>query len=334
MSKHTSPAVIGAFVVGAVVLLATGFALFGGSQLFAEKTRYVAYFDEPTDGLRTGANVLLNGVRIGYVSDIDLLIDQVNFDTTTQVTLEILPDSFIITSEGEISSEGLSSAVTYDVLIREAGLRARLEVESFVTGQLQVTLTLQPETVPVFRGIDPPYPEIPTISSNIQAILDKVQSWVTEIQENVDVAELSRRVSSVLSGIDEIVNSDDVRESLSGLNTLINDAEMQAFADNWQAALAELRVAAAEAATLFRNAEGDIDELAADVGRIQERLDATLLEAERTLATARAQLRGDSEQLYRLSEALDELERAARAIREFFDYLERHPEALLRGKSE
>jgi len=87
MSKQASPTVIGAFVVGAVILIATAFALFGGAQIFATKNRYVAVFAEPTNGLRVGANVMLNGVRIGYVSDIDLIIDDVHFETDTQVVL-------------------------------------------------------------------------------------------------------------------------------------------------------------------------------------------------------------------------------------------------------
>ena len=70
------------------------------------------------------------------------------------------------------------------------------------------------------------------------------------------------------------------------------------------------------------------------MNEIQERIDATLAEAEKTLATARQRFRGDSEQLYRLSGTLAELERAARSMREFFDYIERHPEALIQGKPE
>ena len=69
MSKKSNPVMIGGFVVGAVVLLATGVALFGGSELFAKRYNYVAYFEEQTKGLRVGSNVILNGVRIGYVSE-------------------------------------------------------------------------------------------------------------------------------------------------------------------------------------------------------------------------------------------------------------------------
>ena len=58
MSRQANPTAIGAFVVGAVVLAVAAFALFGGAQMFAQKNRYVALFDEPTNGLRVGANVL------------------------------------------------------------------------------------------------------------------------------------------------------------------------------------------------------------------------------------------------------------------------------------
>ena len=132
MSKRTSPAVIGGFVIGAILLLTLGFAIFGGSQLFTNTSRYVAYFEEPTDGLRVGANVLLNGVRIGYVSDIDLLFDRGNFSTLTQVTMDILEDSYVITDNGEYSGEVMTTAVEHETLVGMAGLRARLEVESFV----------------------------------------------------------------------------------------------------------------------------------------------------------------------------------------------------------
>jgi paraquat-inducible protein B len=46
------------------------------------------------------------------------------------------------------------------------------------------------------------------------------------------------------------------------------------------------------------------------------------------------QLDGDSEQMYQLQSTLTEIESTARSARMLFDYLERHPEALLRGKTQ
>jgi paraquat-inducible protein B len=333
MSKQANPTVIGAFVVGGVVLIATAFALFGGSQIFAEKNRYVALFDEPTNGLRVGANVLLNGVRVGYVSDIDLIIDEVNFDTDTLVVLELLPED-IKTKSGQRLGEDLTARLDHDTLVNKAGLRAALKIESFVTGQLRVELQLRPETVAVMRAVDPLYPEIPTITSNIQELLNEVQSWFTDVRENVDIGGLSRRLNNVLQALDELARSEDLHQSLAGINHFINDQDMQQLGGQLKATLDELLTASAAASSLFDNANEGVDVLVANLEPVLERLAAVLEEAEQTLTVAKSQLKGDSEQLYRLGETLDELERAARSVREFFNYLERNPESMLRGKSE
>ena len=65
-----------------------------------------------------------------------------------------------------------------------------------------------------------------------------------------------------------------------------------------------------------------------------ERLAATLEEARLVLVSARAQLEGEAVQAYQLGETLREIEGAARALRELLDYLDRNPEAVLRGKKQ
>jgi paraquat-inducible protein B len=333
MSKQANPTVIGAFVVGGVVLVATAFALFGGSTLFAEKNRYVAVFDEPTNGLRVGANVLLNGVRVGYVSDIDLIIDDVDFETDTQVVLELHPED-IKTKSGQRLGDDLTTRLDHDTLINKAGLRAALEIESFVTGQLRVELQLRPETPSVMRAVDPLYPEIPTITSNIQELLNEVQSWFMDVRENVDIGGLSQRLNNVLQSLDDLARSEDLHQSLAGLNQLINDEDTQQLAGKIEATLDELLKASSAANSLFNDANEGVDMLTANIEPVLKQLATALGEAEQALSTANSQLKNDSQQLYQLRSTLDELERAARSVREFFDYLERNPESMLRGKSE
>jgi paraquat-inducible protein B len=333
MSKQSSPTVIGAFVVGAVVLIATAFALFGGAQFFAEKNRYVAVFSEPTNGLRVGANVMLNGVRIGYVSDIDLIIDEVNFETDTQVVLELVNEDIKTKSGGKLDA-AFADRLDHETLINKAGMRASLQMESFVTGQLSVALQLRPETDAVMRAVDPPYDEIPTIASNVQELLNNLQSWFTNIQENVDFGGLSQRLNNVLQALDDLARSEDMHQSIAGINRLLNDEDMQQFAGQLIATLEEVRLASSAAGNLFNNADENIDMLVADLLPVFKRLEGALGEAEQTLNAAKSQLKGDSEQIYQLGSTLDELERAARSVREFFDYMERNPESILRGKPE
>ncbi len=334
MSKKANPTVIGGFVVVAVALLATGVALFGGKELFVTRNEYVAYFEEGTKGLRVGANVLMNGVRIGYVTEIALLVDTQSLNTLTRVNLELLPNTYIQTMEGVPVAEGLQVSIGHEWLIYKAGLRAQLDIESFITGQLLVELSFRPNTLVELRGVNTEYPEIPTIRSNLQELLQNIGDWVSDVQSEIDVGEIARRIESVLKGLDELAHSGDLRESLTGLNSLLNDETMQGLSESLVAALADLQVTLDEASRLFRAAEGDIDSLVADLKPAITRLTAALVEAESMLAAARVQLDGTSPQVYQLESTLRELEGAAIAIREFFDYLERNPEALIRGKQQ
>ena len=90
----------------------------------------------------------------------------------------------------------------------------------------------------------------------------------------------------------------------------------------------------ASAIELMQKTGDDVDVLLADVQPILDNLNAVLSEAEQALSEAKSQLSGESEQAYELAATLDELQRAASTVRQFFDYLERNPEALLRGKSQ
>lgn len=334
MSKKSNPTMIGGFVVGAAVLMVSAVTLFGGAELFAKRFNYVAYFEEQTKGLRVGSNVILNGVRIGYVSEIALLIDESEFETMTRVTLEILPDTYIPIRNGVPVEEGLQTAIPHEALIRDAGLRAQLEVESFVTGQLSVRLDMRPETPIVMTGIDSPYPEIPTIRSDIQELLARMQRWLSNIRDNVDIDALAEGITNSLTGFAALTNSPDLHETLAGLNALINDEDTQALTASLRDALSDFSEAASQATVLFKGVDEDLENLSTDLAPVMVRLSDTLMVAERTLESVRLQLRGDSEQVYQLQSTLKEVEGAAAALREFFDYLERNPEALIKGKQQ
>ena len=332
MSKKSNPTVIGAFVVGAVALLAVSVAIFGGSEYFAERQYYVAYFDEDTKGLRVGSNVLLNGVRIGFVSEIALLMDEETYASITRATLEILPDTFFVTKSGKIMGTGSRDVVGHQVLIEDAGLRAQLASQSIVTGQLVVSLSLRPQTEFIMRGIDPEYPEIPTMPSGTAELMNKLQSFAVDLGKNIDVEDIGARISGILKGVDEVANSEDLRNTLAGVNKIVNDDDTQKLTASLRASVDEIRIAAADASSLIRNADGQIEVLAADLKPAVGKLSSVVTEVEQTLAAAKEQMRGESVQMYQLEATLNELEGAAIAIRQFFDYLERNPEALLSGK--
>ena len=72
----------------------------------------------------------------------------------------------------------------------------------------------------------------------------------------------------------------------------------------------------------------------AQLGPVADGVGKALARTEEALAAVRGIASKDAAMGYKLYTTLDELSEAARAIRVFAEYLERHPEALIRGKGE
>lgn len=332
MSRKASPTVIGAFVLAGVALLVIGVLIFGGRELFQEKQKFVTYFEGSVQGLRVGSNVLFRGVRVGYVTDIDVITDESMLNYQIPVTFEILPESVTLISGGKAFGSPTTTSSRLDDMIR-AGLRTRLDVESFVTGQLVVDMDMHPDTKAVFRGQNPPYPEIPSIPSGIQQVMQRVEAFLSNVQQKVPLDQVVEDLLGAIRGIDRLVNSPDLAASLAGINKLVNARETQDLPAALNGAMTELQAATRDARALIGNVDRRLDPALEKAVPLMEQLGATLKEGEAVLALARGQLASNPETAAQLAAALRELERSARSIRVLVDSLEREPEALIRGKS-
>jgi paraquat-inducible protein B len=57
MSKQANKTLIGAFVVGAIVLAVAGILVFGSGDFFSVRPMFVMYFEGSVSGLNVGAPV-------------------------------------------------------------------------------------------------------------------------------------------------------------------------------------------------------------------------------------------------------------------------------------
>jgi paraquat-inducible protein B len=229
MSKKANKALIGGFVVGAVFLLIIAIVVFGSGRLFKTTNKYVLYFDGSIKGLSVGAPVVLRGVKIGTVKDIHIVYDKTIEDLSIPVIIEI-ESSRVRNADKKLSLN------EYKELIG-SGLRAKLDIQSIITGQLMIALDFYDNKPAHFHEIVNNYPEIPTLPTSAD---------IFEVMNELPVKEIA----------------DDLRETVAGLNKLVN-----------------------------------------------------------------------SEGPYGLNSALNEVIQATRSIRLLVEYLEIHPEALLRGKN-
>ena len=353
MSKPANKTMIGLFVVGAIALVVVAIGVLGSGKLFKESIPYVMVFEGSVKGLNVGSPVVFRGVKIGSVSNIHMHFNYATKAMTILVYADFEQRQIETNNMDEATTEQLKRAGRH-VLIKELiarGLRAQLEMQSIVTGQLQIALDFYPDKAAVYKGIDTTVQEIPTIPTPLQQLSKKLES--------LPIEEIINNVNSAMDGIAKLVQSPELKESVANLNTTLKDvqslvrnvdAQVKSLgaglsdtirdtqklirnADSQVASLGtNLNEAIGDGRKLIRNIDGSVESLKVNLDGTISTATAALKEAGKLLEGLEASASEDSALMYRLTETLREVEKAARSLSILTDYLERHPEALLGGK--
>ncbi|MCB0352457.1 MAG: MCE family protein [Bdellovibrionales bacterium] len=302
MSRKANHFVIGLFVLASISLLVGGLVVFGSGALFRESQRYVTYFDGSVKGLREGASVLFRGVKIGEIKDVHLQIDHQSESVRIPVVFEIYPDSIL-----EVGQRPSGEGRVIRRMI-EQGLRARLEMESIVTGLLAVNLNFHPETKPEYVGGMNQYMEIPSIPSTLDLLSDAFG--------DVPIGEVVKDFQKMAQGLSRFIESD-AFQNLP--HEIVQGTE-------------DFRTFLASARKLLARLDEDLVPLSKDLRHVGSEAKETLVEIRKTVSNANDILAEDSPTRYELRELIEEVKEAAIRVRELSEYLERNPEALLRGK--
>ena len=209
MGSKISPTTIGAFVVGAIVLVVAGVLLFGGGKFFQEKLPFVLFFDSSVEGLNVGAPVIFRGVQVGQVTAISAIADPQTYDVRIRVQIEIVRGVIKVGEEGQRFQDQHQAV---ERLIQK-GARASLRMQSFVTGLLYVALDFHPDTPVKLLGLDPESPELPTIPSDMDQLKSTIQQAMADFRK---------------LPLDTILN--ELLAMIKRANTLLDDAGTQAGA--------------------------------------------------------------------------------------------------------
>lgn len=322
MSKQASKTLVGGFVVGATALIIAGILIFGSGQFFIEKHRFVVYFEESVQGLSIGAPVVFRGVKVGAVSDIVLRADPDDMSIRIPVFLEIEPKNFEMGRDDRTKRDPERA----HKLLIERGLRARLMSASMVTGQLMVELDFHPDTPIKLKGLDDEVPEIPTIPSPLKALSKAIAQ--------LPIEEIFNRLLSAIEGIEGVVNSPEVLDSIRSLNQALKEGKKFIKEMNSQVAPLVSRVdkTMKDTQKLVQSIERRIGPLETHIADTSKKASAAIVQAEETLQAIENVTAEDSAVVQELINALEELSASARSMRSFTDYLQRHPEALIHGK--
>jgi paraquat-inducible protein B len=329
MSKKANPTVVGAFVLGAMALALGGMFFFGSGKFFREVDTNVAFFEGSLKGLEIGAPVTFRGVRIGTVKDIRVVYDTDKAELKIPVIFEIDLDRLTVIGDGDPTADDDEDG---DILI-ERGMRAQLELRSLVTGQLAVNLDFFPGTEAVYHGGYEGHDEYPTVPSEVEQLRGAAQKIIRQIQD-VPFDDIADAIQATLEGMEKIVNSNELAGAISGADRLMNSQDLQASLKGLRRALDSADAAMRSVRELADHANDRVGPLVDGLRQASDEFGDILQKAATVLESVELSLDEDSDLRVRTITAMEEVAAAARSVRVLADYIERHPEALIKGKKE
>jgi paraquat-inducible protein B len=313
---------VGLFVLVGIGLGVAAAVMFGNFSLFRPVLRAAVVFQGSIGGLSVGAPVTFRGVPVGAVDTIGITYDPATNVALIPVTVRLEPQRALITTSG-------GPGVAFDVSeLVERGLRAELQVQSFVTGQSQIDLDFAPNTpVALHPGVTG-LPEIPArqsafqrareqfsqlplrdLSDNAVATLQGLRTLSDKLEHDLPPLIESLKITSDRTA-DTLANADGAIKSLQGRL----DTTLDAFTTAANTGTAEVKQRGAELHTLLTGASQATTQV------------RDLLTDMRSLASARAGTRDNVESTAR------DLAAAAASLRGFAADVERNPQLLLMGR--
>ncbi|MDJ0877333.1 MAG: MlaD family protein [Halieaceae bacterium] len=328
MSKPASTVTIGAFVVGAFLILFALLFLLSGDIFNRNTDKALVVFDGSLKGLNVGAPVAFKGVQIGEVVGFDVVVDSDTYEVMTPVLLRVEKGRVTQVDDGKEVREDVPTGA-----LIERGMRAQLQLQSLLTGLLYVQLDFHPGTPERFGeaelreryDIDEDYIIVPTIPTDLERLTRSLQE--------VDFGELAKDIRGLLNGIDRIVNDEDLQalpERASAMMLAIEELSRR-LEGEVNTLSPDLQTLVTEAGGTMKTLNQDMPELTAGAEQAMEDLSVTLETAQQALKKMEYLLSDDSPMIYDLRKAAEELGAAGRSLQSLAETLETQPESILKG---
>ena len=260
---------------------------------------YILYFNETLRGLSVGAPVTLLGMPAGEVTVVGLDLDAKTMRVRGRVEIVSYPERLVARLDAKQAAAG-------QAMMRNAQSRHAL-MQSLVEQ----------------RGLRAQLRSGNLLTGQLFVALDFFPgSAKTKIDWGRDPVELPVVPSTV----------QDLEEKVTGIVAKLDKLPYEAIGNDLTKVLATLNQTLEDASKAVNRVDADVTpELKAIVTELRRTIasaDVVLRSTDATLLGPNAPAQQD------LRDALQEIARAARSLRVLTDYLERHPDSLIRGKTE
>ena len=208
----------------------------------------------------------------------------------------------------------------------QRGLRGQLDLQSLVTGKLQVSFAMHPGSEIYYAGIDKGVTEIPTLPTTMQQLAKTL--------ENIDIKGMAEDIRKTLAAIEKLATSPALAEAVTSLNNTLQD--FGKLARNVDGRVGPLTTSIEET---MRDTQKLVNNVDAQMDPTFAQLQDTLKTAEAALQNAKLALAGvddvvgvDSAFMWELNNTIRELQSMARQVNALVSLLQRQPDSIIRGK--
>ena len=264
---------------------------------------FVTYFTSSVGGLARGSAVEVFGLQIGTVTEVRLVMDNRTNAMHVRVAFNLQPDRVL--TENELEHQQDAAHITANLV--QQGLRAVLESSNFITGQKDISLQYVPNAGPATLGHEGDALVMPSQPGGLDNITTSVSDIMTKL-DKIPFDEIGASLNNALKSVDRTVSGPDVQNALRKLSETLTDVQH-----------------------LVRHADQGMTPVLQRLPQISEDLQHAVRHADALLGEQG--YGGNSDFSRNMSRLLDQVNEAARSIRLLADFLDRHPEALIRGRT-
>jgi paraquat-inducible protein B len=275
------------------------------SSSYKRAVQFVANFTASVSGLSVGSPVTLHGLRVGEVSSVSLVYDRGLDNVMAPVHFSMEPE--------RIALLDLPKDRDLDVRLSnlvQRGLRVRLETSSILTGQKQLAIDLYHDAGPGQLTKQGDAYVVPVLGGGSDDIATAAASLVNRLN-NIPFESIGNNLNLTLAAVNALVNDKQLGESVTAL----------------RATLASTQV-------LVNNLNNGVAPAMQRLPAIASGLEDSVKRTDKLIGSLESGYGGDSRFSRDVGRMMSQLSDAARSIRVLADLLSRHPEALIRGRTD
>lgn len=331
MKTKVSPAIVGAFVIGACALGVIALLSFGSFSLFSKPQRFVVYFDESISGLDLGSPVKLSGVRVGRVVDLNVRFDQARKQSVVRVVCEFNRN---VIKDGVDAELDVTNREVLQRLIDD-GLRAQIGVIGLATGLLYVELGfMDPKEYPdTRRSLEEKYAIVPYVPSTFSEFQANFSEILTDVKR-IDFAGLAKELRGFIADARVQLNKLELEQLVAKWTEAADSLNALAAAPEIKETITNLNAAAIELKNLVGKLDGQVEPTATRLNETLDQTKETLVAFNAASQTLRKFINAQHNLGSESGEAFAKLSAAAEAVQRLADFLERNPQALLSGRKQ